>query len=161
MIRRPPRSTLSSSSAASDVYKRQGEPAEGSLTARARCEASRTRAATPSKPRAGVGGRRDRRDLGPPVPSRAETPLRALFFSPSGEINYPRETLKASLSPVHAGAGLPDRVPTPWLFGFARSAAGGLKFPGLTPGALGHLTPQNKTFLPVLGQNNNQKEYNS
>src|SRR5665648_1116071 len=26
MIRRPPRSTLSSSSAASDVYKRQGEP---------------------------------------------------------------------------------------------------------------------------------------
>ena len=111
----------------------------------------------PSKPRAGVGGRRDRRDLGPPVPSLAETPLCALFFSPSGEINYPRETLKASLSPVHAGAGLPDRVPTPSLFGFARSAAGGLKFPGLTPGALGHLTPQTKTFLPVLGQNKQSK----
>src|SRR5674536_285828 len=29
MIRRPPRSTLSSSSAASDVYKRQGEPRAG------------------------------------------------------------------------------------------------------------------------------------
>ena len=96
-------------------------------------------------------GRRDRRDLGPPVPSLAETPLCALFFSPSGEINYPRETLKASLSPVHAGAGLPDRVPTPSLFGFARSAAGGLKFPGLTPGALGHLTPQKQNFSSGSG----------
>src|SRR5674536_251869 len=34
MIRRPPRSTLSSSSAASDVYKRQLQPTAGSLRRR-------------------------------------------------------------------------------------------------------------------------------
>ena len=105
----------------------------------------------PSKPRAGVGGRRVEGTRSPGPAALPKPPLCALFFSPSGEINYPRETLKASLSPVHAGAGLPDRVPTPSLFGFARSAAGGLKFPGLTPGALGHLTPLKQNFSSGSG----------
>src|SRR4029434_9905155 len=30
-------------------------------------------------------------------------------------------------------------------------------YPGLTPGALGHLTPQKNLFLPVLGQNKQSK----
>src|SRR4029434_9958920 len=97
----------------------------------------------------------------PRSPALPKPPSVLCFFLLREKSTTPGKTLKASLSPVHAGAVLPDRVPTPWLFGFARSAAGGLKFLGLTPGALGHLTPQNKTFLPVLGQNNNQKEYNS
>src|SRR4029434_9069364 len=75
------------------------------------------------------------------------------FFLLREKSTTPGTRLEASLSPVRAGAGLPDRVPTPWLFGFARSAADGLKFPGLTPGALGHLNPQKNLFLPALGQN--------
>ena len=52
MIRRPPRSTLDRSSAASDVYKRQAEPQPGPV--RALC------------PRRGLGARRRRLSEGPP-----------------------------------------------------------------------------------------------
>src|SRR5674536_397110 len=57
MIRRPPRSTLSSSSAASDVYKRQALPPRRSTGKSARSRPERVIAETPTAADA-TGGRR-------------------------------------------------------------------------------------------------------
>src|SRR4029434_1539868 len=99
----------------------------------------------PSRGRA-YARRRDRRDLGPPVPSLAETPLCALFFSPSGEFNYPRENTQ----------GLPVRVScrvwvarrsTNSVAVRVRSFSGGrLKVPRAHTRGARSLNPTKKTF---------------
>src|SRR5664280_2327226 len=94
MIRRPPRSTLSSSSAASDVYKRQGLGAAATpASGRMRRVASIALATTSLRivpPAALPACRRGPRRRRPPIRSAqvGDEPLASQWLSPFGQVSW-------------------------------------------------------------------------